>query len=227
MFGQFGSTVSQALATEFFQWFHLTKTGETPDGGVVHRTYQPRAPQFHDLVRVTLTADPSDSLKAVELAVKRSFIDSPTDYRLANDISEKFLLASLENEDAATMADAMSQIRDYQPANSEMTTLHMGSGAGAGKAATDEEVFQAMKNATATGRPIYATMKNFKQEGSRMVPVDQPRPEAPLPGEGDPAYLVYTGKRRQLEQKLGKALLRMTNGDVSGARHLTISVSPL
>jgi hypothetical protein len=223
MFGQLGSTVSHALTTEFFQWFHLEKTGESAEGGLTNHVYQPVAPKFHDLVLVTLTTDGTQQLRKVQLAVRRSFIDSPKDFTMAADITKSFLAASLNPQDAAAMQEATVQIRHYHPAESGMTTMKVAAGA-RGKQ-SDEDMFEGMQRAIAAGEPVYATMKSFKREGSRLVPSDEPTPEAPLPGEGEPLYLAYNGKRRQLEQNLSSATLRMANGNVGGSEQLTISVS--
>ena len=230
MLGQLGSTVSDAMATEFFQWFHLGKTGESAGGGgLTNHVYQPTAPKFHDLVRVTLTTDGRGELRQAQLAVPRSFIDSPKEFTLAADITKNFLAVSLAPQDAAALEEAMVQIRNHRPTQSEMTSMRVGASA-SDKSGEDEtrkmnEEFKAMKRANDAGEPIYTRMKRFKQEGSRLVPVDEPAPEPPLPGEGEPAYLVYTGKRRQLEQKLSDVTLRMANGNVAGSEQLTITVS--
>jgi len=221
MFGQLGSKVSDALQTEFFQWFHLEKTGEVAEGDFKTQTYQPTAEQFHDLVKVSLTADKSQTLKKVALAIKRSFIDSPQDSVLAADITKSFLGAALNMDDAGAMATAMAQIRGHQPASSHMQRITTAQGS-----AREDEIFEKVKQALDSGGQVYASMKTLEQEGQHLKASSVPQKTQPLPGEGEPAFLVYSGKRRQLEQKMSHGMLRMTNGPVDGAERLTITVSP-
>jgi len=227
MFGQFGATISEALSTEFFQWFHLKKTGESHDAGLILSSYQPTAPQFHDLVRVTLAADATESLGSVQLSLQRSFIDSSQHFTLAADISKSFLAAALNPDDMSTMHSAMAQIRAYKPASSAMAVKALGSTSAGGDEASADEQLEAMKRAIDSGQPVYATMKSFKPEGGKMVPAGEGKQGPLLPGEGEPAYLAYTGKRRRLEQRLAHNLLQMDNGNSGGTEQLIISVRPL
>lgn len=227
MFGQLGSTIQEALSTEFFHWFHLEKTGGSQDGDLAYQTYQPTAPQFHDLVQVTLTADRAESLKNVQLSIQRSFVDDPEHHTLATDIAKSFLNAALNPDDAGMMGTAMLQIRKYKPAASRMLNKSVAAAAPGGGQPSGDDAFEEIKQAIEAGRPVYLTTKQFKMEGGNMVPVDPPEYVAPLPGEGEPAYLTYSGKRRQLEQKLRHSVLRMVNGSRNGSEQLIISVSPL
>lgn len=227
MFGKLGSKTSQALSTEFFQWFHLEETGSVREGELTHRAYQPTSSQFHDLVQVILTSDHAESLKAVRLSVRRSFIDDPQHFTMAADISKSFLGAALNPDDMAIMSHAMAQIRQYQPSASQMAVRRVGGAAGENANASADQVFEAMEKSIDAGQPVYVTMRSFKREGETMVPANQRRPAPPLPGEGEPAYLAYTGKRRQLELKLNHGLLRMVNASASGVEQLVISVSQL
>src|ERR1700722_1920195 len=111
MFGQFGSSISEALSTEFFQWFRLEKTAESRKGDLTNRSYRPTAQQFHDLIEVTLTADPTERLRSVQMSIRRSFIDNPHHFTMAADISKSFLQAALESSDLAILHDAMIRIR--------------------------------------------------------------------------------------------------------------------
>ena len=225
MFGQFGSSISEALSTEFFQWFHLEKTGEFRDGDISHQSYQPTAPQFHDLVQITIAADRNQSLRGVQMSIRRSFIDSPRDFTMAADISKSFLLAALEPDDVAAMHHTMTQIRQYNPVSSAMETKTLSPAVPDDEETSTGDDFEAIKRSIDRGEPVYATMRGFRIEGGKMVPVEDPKQGPLLPGEGEPAYLSYIGKRRQLELKLNHSLLRMANGNASGVELFVISVT--
>jgi hypothetical protein len=70
----------------------------------------------------------------------------------------------------------------------------------------------------ASYRPASSTMKTFYLHGDA--------PEEPAPGEGEPAYFVYAGKRRSLDRALNAAKVSMLNEPVDGSEHLTITVAP-
>jgi hypothetical protein len=228
MFGVLGNSIAQASKSEFFQWFHLKESGQAPEGQLTRRTFQPTAPQFHDLVRVVLTADSKQTLRGASLVIKRSFIEDPMHHTLANDITKSFLMAVLEGEDATTVSRTAGQIRQHDPAGSRMHQMST-SGAAAssgGAEGSDDDFFQQMKKAIDSGRPVYATSKSFKADESGFKPVSSPSGGPLAPGEGEPGYMVYTGKRRQFDQQLSEVKLHMRNGPVDGAEQLTISVSP-
>jgi hypothetical protein len=227
MFGHFGSSISDALSTEFFQWFHLEKTGESHDGDISHQRYQPTAPQFHDLVQVTISADRNQSLRGVQMSIRRSFIDSPRDFTMAADILKSFLMAALEPDDVAAIHDALTQIRRYNPSSSAMATMTLSPGVLDDVETSTDDAFEAIKRSIDRGEPAYANMRAFKIEGGKMVPVDDPKQGPLLPGEGEPAYLAYIGKRRQLELRLNYSLLQMANGNASGVEQFVISVTPV
>lgn len=227
MIGQFGSKISDALSTEFFQWFHLEKTGESIEGGVYHLKYQPTSPQFHDLVCVTMTADSRGALRGMRMSVRRSFVDDPQHFTMAADISKSFLLAALETDDASIMRKSMTQIRQYTPASSEMVARPISSTQKGKDQRSQDDIFESIKNAIDAGQPVYTRMKDFARAGNRMVPVGQTSQAALLPGEGEPAYLAYSGKRRQLEIRLTHSLLQLVNGNDAGFEQLQISVTPI
>jgi hypothetical protein len=229
MFGVFGNSVSQALQSEFFQWFHLDETGQVPDGKLTRTTFQPTAAQFHDLVRVVLTVDGKQTLRGASLVIKRSFIEDPMHQTLANDITKSFLMAVLEGEDAATIRRAADQIRQHEPAGSRMQRISTSPAAGpaGGAGASDDDLFDQIKQAIDSGRPVYATSKSFKADETGFKPVSSTGGGPLAPGEGEPGYMVYTGKRRQFDQQLSQVKLHMGNGPVDGAEQLTISVTPI
>jgi len=225
MFGQFGSSISEALSTEFFQWFHLGKTGQLLDADGFRYKYQPTSSQFHDLVDVTLMASPAESLRGVQISIRRSFIDDPHHFTMAADISQSFLLAALKSNEAAVMSKALTQIRQYTPASSEMAILPTPT-AGGDRTDTSRHLRdEAITRSIDIGLPVYFTTKSFIREGDKMIPYHVPRVPPPLPGEGEPQYLVYTGKRRRLELKLSENLLRMDNLKDEGNERLAILVT--
>ena len=103
-FGRFGATLEEAKGTHFFTWFHLEQTAM---GGC----FQPSGERFHDLVKLTVNTLPNGEIRAMTLALKRSFIDG-RDSTFARDIAKSFLDAAahgegLENSD---VTDLINQI---------------------------------------------------------------------------------------------------------------------
>jgi hypothetical protein len=99
-FGRFGATLEEAKGTHFFTWFHLEQTAL----GVC---FQPSGEKFHDLVKLTVNTLPNGEIRAMTLAVKRSFIDG-RDSIFARDIAKSFLEAAvhgdgLENRDVTEL----------------------------------------------------------------------------------------------------------------------------
>ena len=95
IFGNFGGTLEQARKTEFFTWFHLQQAeAQSEDGGQVV-SFKPSGPNFQKLVTVKMVTTAGGRLKAMELVLLRSFVDSPADGIFARDIAKSFLLAGL------------------------------------------------------------------------------------------------------------------------------------
>jgi hypothetical protein len=72
-------------------------------------------------------------------------------------------------------------------------------------------------------------IRRYHPAGSRMVVMSVKGRGAtgPLaPGEGEPEYLTYAGKRRQQQRALKTVTLHMANGLVDGVEQLTIAITP-
>lgn len=180
MFGVLGDTLAQAKRSEFFGWFHLGETAKETNNGLTTRTFRPSSEQFHDLVTVQLTMDAHDKLERSALMILRAFIDHAESSTFAADITKSFLVASLEQPDIEMIAEAVTQIRQYQPATSRM--------------------------------------KKISLKGAAPPPL--------APGEGEPEYFTYAGKRRQFQRPLKSATLTMVNEADNGIERLKIMVSP-
>ena len=57
--------------------------------------FKPSGEKFHPLVTVKVTTDGAGRILALEMALARSFIDSPRDGIYARDIAKSFLQAGL------------------------------------------------------------------------------------------------------------------------------------
>lgn len=71
-------------------------------------------------------------------------------------------------------------------------------------------------------------IRGYQPAGSRMTQMflRGSGPTAVAPGEGEPEFLTYAGKRRRLEKSLVAMNLEMVNGLVDGVEHLTVRISP-
>jgi hypothetical protein len=99
VFGRLGATLSTAIESEFFQFFHLREVGSEPGQGARVVTYRPQAAQFRDLVAVNLSVDAGDSIRAAQLTLSRRFIHDPMNAPFAQDIAKSFITDSVSDTD--------------------------------------------------------------------------------------------------------------------------------
>lgn len=88
-----GSTLGKAIAaSDLFTWFCLEQTGERPrEQGGRGVVYQPNGPAFHDFATVLVEVDAGGVIQAMELHLKRSFLDHPSNAVFADDLARSFL----------------------------------------------------------------------------------------------------------------------------------------
>jgi hypothetical protein len=99
VFGKFGSTLSTAIESEFFRFFHLIEAGSEPEQGARVVTYRPQAAQFRDLVAVKLSVDAGGGIRAAQLTLSRRFIEDATNAPFARDIAKSFIADSVSDHD--------------------------------------------------------------------------------------------------------------------------------
>ncbi len=109
-FGGLGKTLENAKKTDFFLFFHLEQTSESPakDGNVI--VFQPSGPKFHDLTRVLMAVDSKGMIRGAELDLNRSYVDSPTDGIYARDIAKSFLQAAVDPQDRERVESLIVEI---------------------------------------------------------------------------------------------------------------------
>lgn len=117
--GGFGATREEVLKTGFFLWFCLEDSCR--DG--VWTRYRPQSPQLGPLVAVDFDFDEGDHIRAARICVERRFIEDPTQYASAADITKSFLLQGASEADLADIDRVAAQIFGYRPADAQATII--------------------------------------------------------------------------------------------------------
>ena len=94
-----GSTLAEAEASGFFQWFHLTLVdqariggdGATDPAGHERQRFRPSGARFHHLVELELMLDGMRRIGAARLQIDRAFIANAAIRPFARDIAKSFL----------------------------------------------------------------------------------------------------------------------------------------
>ena len=120
-FGNLGETLEQAKQTDFFRFFHLEQSQVSKSDGSTVTAFKPSGEKFHPLVTVKVTTDGAGRILALEMALARSFIDSPRDGIYARDIAKSFLQAGLPAPWDWETTDLINEI-EFQ-ATSTMTII--------------------------------------------------------------------------------------------------------
>ena len=120
-FGNLGGTLEQAKQTDFFRFFHLEQSQVSKSDGSTVTAFKPSGEKFHPLVTVKVTTDGAGRILALEMALARSFIDSPRDGIYARDIAKSFLQAGLPAPWDGETTDLINEI-EFQ-ATSTMTII--------------------------------------------------------------------------------------------------------
>src|SRR5260370_1024799 len=96
-----GSGLSDAIAQQFFHWFHLVRD-EEPRGladGATWHGFRRDGEKFRDLVTVNLEADRAANLIDAKLCLDRAFVEHPKDGAFARDITASFLRWAIPKEE--------------------------------------------------------------------------------------------------------------------------------
>ncbi len=109
-FGGFGITLDSAKKTDFFTFFHLEQTGESPakDGKTI--MFQPSGEKFRSLVHVYMTVDSKAQIQGAELDLSRAFVDSASDGIFARDIAKSFLQTAIDPEDTDKVDNLIKEV---------------------------------------------------------------------------------------------------------------------
>lgn len=107
-----GQRLEQAKQTDFFKFFALVEDGtaEPAPGGLTTANFRPRAGQFRQLVKVSLTLDSGGVIRAAELAIERSFVDDPFSGIFARDIAKSFIRFAVPPGDEHAINDLANEI---------------------------------------------------------------------------------------------------------------------
>lgn len=108
--GGFGSTLDSAKKTDFFTFFHLEQTEETPtkDGKTI--LFQPSGEKFRSVVHVYMTVDSKAQIQGAELDLSRAFVDSTSDGIFARDIAKSFLQTAVDQKDLESVDSLIKEI---------------------------------------------------------------------------------------------------------------------
>jgi hypothetical protein len=109
-FGNLGETLEQAKQTDFFRFFHLEQSQVKKNAGSIVTAFKPSGKKFRPLVTVKVTTDGAGRILALEMAMARSFIDSPRDGIFARDIAKSFLQAGLPAPRDGETTDLINEI---------------------------------------------------------------------------------------------------------------------
>jgi hypothetical protein len=103
-FGRWGTTVAEALKSDFFTYFRLKQTSKAvsgPNGGMV-LTFKPEVARVNPLVTVKLHVNGTGRITDADLVLKRKFIDNPQLEMGARDYAQSFLFGATAPVDQET-----------------------------------------------------------------------------------------------------------------------------
>jgi len=118
--------LAEVQKTDFFTWFHLGETGrEAAGNGEQTITFQPTGEKFHALAIVTVSVDSQLKIQRIDLVLKRSFINSPSNGIFAADVAKSFVSNVPPRTDAEQMNTLVDEIQ-YRARSSQ--TIIVGPG---------------------------------------------------------------------------------------------------
>lgn len=112
-FGGFGVSLDQARKTDFFTWFHLTQVAQEEVADAKVTSFKPSGEKFRELVTFKVTTAQDGSLTAMELSLRRAFVDNPRDGIFARDITKSLLrtaFADSADEEIKALADQIEYL---------------------------------------------------------------------------------------------------------------------
>ncbi|MDT7778950.1 MAG: hypothetical protein QOC99_1462 [Acidobacteriota bacterium] len=106
-----GDRLEDMKQTDFFKFFGLVEEEPRAQaGGLTVVNFRPRAGKFHQLVKVTVSIDGAGVIRAMELALERSFVDDGAQGIFARDIAKSFLRSAIPVEDERGIRDLANEI---------------------------------------------------------------------------------------------------------------------
>jgi hypothetical protein len=122
--GLLGMQLSDALKTEFFNWFHLRETDRhTEDGNKTIVTFKPEGESVRDFVTLYVSINAQREITSLRLDLSRTFADdNRSTGMLARDISKSLLLDAVPDADLAFIRDLATAIA-APPKNSRKIVL--------------------------------------------------------------------------------------------------------
>jgi hypothetical protein len=110
--GLLGMQLSDALKTEFFNWFHLRETDRhSEDGNKTIVTFKPEGESVRDFVTLYVSMNAQGEITSLRLDLSRTFADdNRSTGMLARDISKSVLLDAVPDADQASIRDLATAI---------------------------------------------------------------------------------------------------------------------
>jgi hypothetical protein len=107
-----GMQSSDALKTEFFNWFHLRETDRHPqDGNKTIVTFRPEGESVRNFVTLYVSINAQGEITSLRLDLSRTFADdNRSTGMLARDISKSLLLDAIPEADQANIRDLATAI---------------------------------------------------------------------------------------------------------------------
>lgn len=112
-----GQKLRDAIASEFFKWFHLTRY-EPPQrlaDGLMWHGFRPEGPKFRPLVTFNLECDAKDRIVDATLCLDRAFIEHGADGAFARDLTASFLRWVFPEDERAELADFLAELGNMGP----------------------------------------------------------------------------------------------------------------
>jgi hypothetical protein len=200
-----GTSLDEALASEFFQFFHMRiAQSEGVPGGTV-RTFRPTAPGFHERVRLDVDADPSNRIRGIGLTLDRSFIDDDATEGFARDIVKSFLVDTVPPEEMSLVHDPVNDIWNRRTTQGSSTNVNPA-------AMSEEEGFETIRAAIREGRPVSLRTKGYS---------------APLAAAPSDAFHVFMGELEQCELVVPHAKYTLRNVVEDPHVFFSVTVAPV
>jgi len=109
---QVGRKLEEVRGEDFWTFFGFQPTGPATvvdDGTTVE--FRPRAERFAPLVRVKLAVDSTGTIREMELAISREFVDDPTNGIFARDVVKSFVRAAMPADDLPDVETLANEIQ--------------------------------------------------------------------------------------------------------------------
>lgn len=193
-FGRFGDSLSDAVNTEFFAFFHLVPVDREESTAGQQMIHFRSSGQFHDQVLCAVRVDADGGIISISIEIDGSFIEDPVNAIFARDFAKSFVMSGSNLHLDLEQLGRLVQDLEYRPVPGKAHLNAVAAGS------SPEEMVAMMLAAIDRGEKVAVTL------GS------EPRKAAPeLPEIASRGFAVYQGDRAAFSRQLATTRFLMEN----------------